>query len=74
MLMSSYHGDEHSGQHPQPNTRDRTELKALKIPENKRVVKNQHKDDVEGSKEKRVRCECEYRNCPNIKTLNFCFL
>ena len=54
MLVSSYHGDEHSGQHPQPNTRDRTELKALKIPENKHVVKNQHKDDVEGSKEKRV--------------------
>lgn len=53
--MSSYHGDEHSGQHPQPNTRDRTELKALKIPENKCVVKNQHKDDVEGSKEK----ECD---------------
>ena len=52
--MSSYHGDEHSGQHPQPNTRDRTELKTLKIPENKCVVKNQHKDDVEGSKEKRV--------------------
>ena len=47
---------------------EQNKLKVLKIPENKCVVKNQHKHNVEGSKEKRVWCECEYRNCPKTKT------